>query len=350
MSRRSIRFLAVLATVGLIAVFAFVAYPYYWRSQSWNEIRTALDNRELKSGLELLERHLEYASDDLDARLAAAQTARRLDDFATADRHLKRFEADGGPRDVVILEKTLRQSQIGAIDGRAALRFCKEYPENPIVPFMLEAVTRGFLATVQPSRAEEAVSLWLDRKPTGAERSYALFLKGLACERQGKVPAAIESYRESISLKSDAHESWFALGQILTRESPGEAKTLFEKLQQTDYRPFEVKLGLARSLRQLGELDRAVELLEELNRLQPDSVAVMVELARVELDRGRLEYAESMLKNILGRVPNDRDALVQWSRCLRSLGRDAESQAVLEQLRKLDEELFRQQPTGSEKP
>ena len=77
---------------------------------------------------------------------------------------------------------------------------------------------------------------------------------------------------------------------------------------------------------------------------------MLVEAARIELDRGRPAAAEPALVRALELAPRHRDALVQLARCLRELGRDAEARARLDELRKLDDELFQKLQPGGPKP
>ncbi len=351
MTRRPPRRLAIAMALLALAGLAALGYPHLRRYRQWAAIQSARDARDLPVALERIEDLLQVNPDDADAHLAAAEVARRLDDFPAADRHLERYLQLGGLKDAAVLERTMRQSQSGNLSGaEGALRFCLDHPENPSVPLVIEALARGYLAAGQPRRAVEVADAWLKRNPGAAERAYALYLRALAQERQGNVPAAIDGYRESLAAKPDADECRLALAEILTRESPAEARPIYESLVAAGFRPARVRLGLAGCLRQLGELERAAELIEGLKRESPESAPVLVEAARIELDRGRPAAAEPQLARALELAPRHRDAIVQLSRCLRDLGRDAEASARLDELRKLDDELFQKLQPGGPKP
>ena len=225
------------------------------------------------------------------------------------------------------------------IETAGALKLCVEQPDNPSVPMMIEALTRGYLAADRPRLAEEATDVWLKRNPPPGDRAYALYLRGRAIERQGKIPDALATYRESLALRPRSPECALALAEVLSREAPPEALPLYERLRDEGYKPTEVALGTARCLRGLGELDRAAGLVAPLETAQPSNVAVLVEAAKIALDKLRPADAERRLRAALAIAPKHRDANVQLARCLRDLGRDADARAQSEVVRRLDAEL-----------
>jgi tetratricopeptide (TPR) repeat protein len=349
MSRRASYWLIFVSAILLPASVALILLPHERRARRLDSIRTALDARDLATAYDRLTDHLQREPDDRDAILDAARTARRLGEFDAADRHLKRYESLGGSKQEIELERLLRQSQSGSLAGAAgAFRFCADQPDHTSVPLMLEALTRGYLAAGQPMRAIESADLWLRRDPSAPERAYATHLRGRALEMQGNIPAAIDEYKLALELDPRSDDGRLALAEILSREEPAQARPLFEELQARPRRSIDARLGYARCLRQLGELARAAEIVAELKRERTDAVPLLVESARIALDRGRAADAEPDLVRALELAPRDRDAHVQIVRCLRDRGRDAEAAKWLERLTALDAELFRKlSPTGA---
>jgi tetratricopeptide (TPR) repeat protein len=315
------------------------------QSARTSAIRSALANRDLPLAQRLLDEHLRDREDDAEMHFLAAQTARRLDDFPAADRHLERYRVLGGDREALELERVLRRSQSGDLAGSSgALAFCTEHPENAAVPMMIEALTRGTIAANRPELAVTATDVWLKRNPPPGEKAYAQYLRGRGFELQAMIPDALALYREALALNPRLHEATFALAEVLASESPTEALPLYDRLREEGYRPTEVALGTARCRRQLGEPDRAAALVAPLVAEQPVNVAVLVEAAKIDLDRNNPAEAERHLKAAIGIAPKHRDANVQLARCLRDLGRDAEARVQLEVVRKIDEELDRKAP------
>ncbi len=305
-------------------------------------IQKALSERDLPAANRQLSDYLRDHDADADAHLLAAKTARRLDDFPTANKHLDRFrELDGNP-DEVELELMLRRSQSGDLTGAGgALKLCTEQPDNASVPLMIEALARGYLAAGRPDVAVTVTDVWLKHTLGPGDRAYALFLRGRGHELQAKIPDALANYREALDLNPKLSECALALADVLGSEFPLEALPLYDRLREEGYKPTQVTVGTARCLRQLGELDRAATLLAPVLAGRPESVPALVEAAKIELDRRRPAEAEVRLKSALALAPKYRDANVQYARCLHQLGRDAEAAEQLAKVQRLDDELFR---------
>jgi len=342
MPRRVKTGLAALLGLGLLISAGWFLSHQVRKSVRKSAIREALADRDLPLANRLLTEYLRHEDDDAGAHLLAAQTARRLDDFTLANRHLNRYRELGGDPEEFQMELVLRGCQSGNLSGASgAMRLCVEQPGNPSVPLMLEALTRGYLAANQPAAAVEATAVWLKRNPAPGERAYVLYLRGRGFELQAKIPDALACYRDALGIRPQLHECMFALAEVLRRESPTEALAYYEQLREAGYKPADVTVGTAGCLRQLGELDRASALIAPVVAEQPSNVAALVEAAKIDLDRLRPGDAELRLKRALQLAPKHRDANVQLVRCLRDLGRDTEAKEQSEKLRLLDEELFK---------
>ena len=337
--------------LGLLAGIAYFSLLPIRQNLRMRAIQQSLSERDLTTAQIQLEDYLRHDDTDVAAHLLAAQTARRIDDFPAAERHLNRYRELDGDKEMIELERTMRRSQSGDLTGATgAIQFCIRNPENPSVPFVIEAVTRGYLAGGQPKLAADATDVWLKRNPTGGERAYVLFLRGRSHEYRGEIPDALARYRESLTVNPKLRECTLALANVLVLESPLEALPLLERLRTDAYQPTEVTLGIARCYRQLGELDRAAAQLATLETDAPSNVAVLVEAAKLALDRRRPAEAEPRLQRAIALVPKHRDANVQLARCLRDLGREAEASAQLAKVQRIEDELSRPPPPPEKKP
>ena len=331
--------------LGLLAGIAYFSLLPLRQNLRMRAIQQSLSERDLVSAQIQLEDYLRNDDADAPAHLLAAQSARRIDDFPAAERHLNRYRELDGNREMIELERTMRRSQSGDLTGATgAVQFCIRNPENPSVPLVIEAVTRGYLAGGQPKLAADATDVWLKRNPTGGERAYVLFLRGRSHEYRGEIPDALARYRESLAANPKLRECTLALANVLVLESPLEALPLWERLRADAYLPTEVTLGIARCYSQLGELDRAAAQLATLETDAPSNVAVLVEAAKLALDRRRPAEAEPRLQRAIALAPKHRDANVQLARCLRDLGREAEASAQLAKVQRIEDELFRPPP------
>jgi tetratricopeptide (TPR) repeat protein len=342
MPRRVKTALAALLGLSLLISAGWFFSNHVRKSARKSAIRDALADRDLALADRLLTEYLRHEDDDAAAHLLAAQTARRLDDVTSANQHLNRYRELGGDPEGYQMELVLRGCQSGNLSGASgAMKFCIEQPNNPAVPLMLEALTRGYLAANRPAAAVEVTDVWLKRNPAPGERAYVLYLRGRGFELQAKIPDAVACYRDALGIRPQLHECTFALAEVLRRESPTEALSYYEQLREAGYKPADVTVGTAGCLRQLGELDRASALIAPMVAEQPSNVTALVEAAKVDLDRLRPGDAEPRLKRALQLAPKHRDALAQLVRCLRALGRDTEAKEQSEKLRLLDEELFK---------
>src|SRR5262245_938257 len=99
MSRRVRTGLVILLGLGLLIPAGWLFSKQVRKSARKSAIRNALADRDLALADRLLTEHLRHEDDDAEAHLQAAQTARRLDDFASANRHRNRSRELGGEPD-----------------------------------------------------------------------------------------------------------------------------------------------------------------------------------------------------------------------------------------------------------
>jgi tetratricopeptide (TPR) repeat protein len=344
MSQRGKVAVAVVVGLTVLGLVRFLTSQTLRQSER-SAIRDALAERDLPRARDLIDEFLRDRDDDAEMHFLAAQTARRLDDFPSADRHLDRYRHLNGNPDEAALERILQRAQSGDLRGAdGVIKICFEQPEHPAATPIIEALVRGYLAAGRQDIAIVVAEVWLKRNPAPADRAYANYLRGNGLALQSRFPEALGHYREALALNPRLHEAAFALAEVLASESPTEALPLYDRLREEGYRPTEVALGTARCRRQLGEPDRAAALVAPLVAEQPVNVAVLVEAAKIDLDRNNPAEAERHLKAAIGIAPKHRDANVQLARCLRDLGRDAEARVQLEVVRKIDEELDRKAP------
>ncbi|MDB5307275.1 MAG: tetratricopeptide repeat protein [Gemmataceae bacterium] len=338
---RAVKALLFLALVVGVPLWLFLSPPG-GGPDHLTAARDAIGRRDFATARRELDTHLGNNPRDLDAHLLAAQTARRADDGPAAEGHLQQYLDLGGDPDAVALERTLRRSQEGdSSGGGGALKFCTDNPDHPAVPFMLEALARGLLATGRPGQALTCLDLWLARSPPPADRVQALEWRGRALEGMGRAPEAAEDYRRALAIDPGHAEARLRLAGFLTRDDPREALAHYERLERDAPGRPEVLLGLARCRRQLGDHEAAGRILAGLTAARPDDVDVLTEAGALAVDRGRPAEAEGLLRKAVALAPDRRDPNLQLARCLHDLGKEAEAWEVSAKVKKLEEELLR---------
>lgn len=303
----------------------------------------ALDRRDFPAARRELDAHLARSPTDADALLLAARTARRADDPAAADEYLRRFLDAGGTAEEAALEREMQRSQAGEVaNAGAVMKFCTDHPDEPTVPYMLEALVRGLMRTGQLRTAFAAVDAWLARPLPPGDKDQGLFWRGQILEAVNRHAEAAAEYRKVLDLDPDHAEARFRLAEYLRTNDPPAALPLLQGLDGATPGRFEVRFALAQCRRQLGDLKEADALLAPLLAERPDDPAVLTEAGALALDRGQPAAAEPLLRKAVARDPNEREAHIQLARCLEETARPAEAREHRDRATKIEEDRKRQ--------
>jgi tetratricopeptide (TPR) repeat protein len=327
----------------LVAVLAGIALGLYLLSPrhavSMTEARAAIARRDFADARRILDEHLARNPADNDARFLAARTARRSGDPAAGERHIDMYLKAGGDSEQGGLERGLQLVQAGDVSIAGGLyAFCTKHPEKPEVPFILEALAQGFLASSRPAEAVLCLDKWLESPLSPADRAQGLVWRGQALDRLDQTREAIEDYRQAIELAPGNRDARLQLATILSDSEPLPALEMFAQLDRETPGLPEVRLGMARCRRQLGEMDEAAALLSPLLVERRDNVAVVIEAAKLALDRGRPAEAEPLLRHAIELAATNRVAVAQLARCLKDLGKDAEADHMQAKLKQMNED------------
>ncbi|HJZ56340.1 MAG TPA: tetratricopeptide repeat protein [Gemmataceae bacterium] len=339
---RVVKLVLLLALAVGIPLGLYYAAPRSEQPDHLAAARSAIERRDFATARRELDEHLTHNPRDSAAELLAAQTARRADDGPAADEHLRRYLELGGDPEQAALEREMRRSQEGDVSSAdSVLRFCDEHPDHPAVPFMLEALARGLMKAGRLGRATKCLDRWLALPLSPGDRAEGFFWRGQILESLNWSADAAEEYRRALAIDPAHAEARFRLAERLTEFDPREALAHYERLDRdTPGRP-EVRLGLARCRRQLGDLDAAGQLLAPLLSERPNDPAVLTEAAVLALDRGRPADAEGLLRRAVALDPRHRDAHAQLARCYQELGREDEAREFREKSKRLEEDARR---------
>src|SRR5262249_42876348 len=103
----------------------------------------------------------------------------------------------------------------------------------------------------------------------------------------------------------------------------------------------EVRLGLARCHRRLGDQQGALRLLDALLAEAPGNGEALWERGQVDLDQDRPAEAEPWLRKAVAALPYDRRVAYMLSRCLLELDRRDEVAAVNARVAEIDADVRR---------
>jgi tetratricopeptide (TPR) repeat protein len=300
----------------------------------------AAGRRDFVAARDHLDRYLASGPADPGAYLLAARVARRTGDAAAVSDHLRRYGELGGDRDGPARERPLTRIEAGDPAGSGRVyEFCTTNPGHPAAASAFESLTIGMRKIGQPDRALSCAKEWLRVATTPADRAEAHVGRGLALAMKGLGAEAGQEYRLALAEDPNSADARFHLAEFLTRDEPAEALALFRGLDaERPDRP-EVRLGMAKAHRQLGNHAAAAEVLAPLLAARPDDSDVISEAGTLALDRGRADEAEDLLRRAVSKAPERRTPNVQLLRCLQERGKTAEADAQRARVKQIDDEI-----------
>src|SRR5262249_10870034 len=232
------------------------------------DAEAALDQRDFRLASSRLEEYLQSCPDDLAVRLLAAQAARRQGHFDAARDHLTFYQDHKGPPEVALREMHLLATQgYDAPDAEPLIAACLSPSPAPDADLVLEAAIEHRLKLLERERdsgkslvegpfvkaraqAEQAITLWLERRPGPADQVQGLVWRGklnLLIDRR----AALADFRRATELAPDHFDARVNLAATLLEYDVGEAAEHLELLHARDPRNPQVSMLLARARRGL---------------------------------------------------------------------------------------------------
>jgi tetratricopeptide (TPR) repeat protein len=289
------------------------------------QARTALASRDYPLALEKAQAYLRWMSTDAQAHLLAARAARKQDLLDQAAEHLRQCRRAGGADRLIDLEFALIDVQRGKSGPVRSLRATAESDaENG--PEILEVLTQFYLDTYLLQDARRCLDRYLEYRP---DDLLALLTRARVFERLQYYPEALRDYRQAVAAHPESVPARLGMAQmLLISGTPGEAREQFAHLVETNQADRAARLGLARSLRLLGQHDEAIALLDALLRESADDGEALRERGQVDMDRGDPAGAEPRLQAASRLLPHDRETFHALAQCLRRLGRTKEAETA----------------------
>ncbi|HND51087.1 MAG TPA: tetratricopeptide repeat protein [Pirellulaceae bacterium] len=334
------------------ALLALTAAGVVWGRTVWS----AKLNHAARQALSL--RHWDEAERALSTarslRIGSAETdflwgrlQRRLGRADEARVALVAARRRGWPADQIVREERLIEAQSSSL--RRAYEYLGELLSNPGEdgPEIYDVyATRFVRSRVLPRRAFELLLRWSTERPSDARPRR---LTGELCLLVQDWARAETELRQAIELNPRERRAALLLGQLLLdRQSPAEAAEWFERAAEKDVPNSGTKPAaegatqakdesaadsetrktaltlLAKCRRELGQLDEA--------RAAAEDAGSATELARLDLEAGRVEQAVARLEAARDRSADDldfRSALAEaWQRAGRTAEARAEREAV----------------------
>jgi tetratricopeptide (TPR) repeat protein len=330
----------VVTTAVLVAVAAIgAAAVYYYHTEAvLHDAEQALERHDNDAARQLLARYLQARPNAGRGHFLAARAARRVQRYDEAEEHLLACQRLGYDPDAISLERTMSDVQRGNLRAEKPL-WARVEADDPQALAILEVLIQEYIDSYRLGRALDALKLYLDKRPNDVQ---AMLGRAYVFERLLYFGQATDDYRRAVAVApdNDAARQRFA-ESLLIVGPPSEALRQFETLRGRCGDTPAVVLGLAKSRRQLGQTEKAKQLLNALLKDQPQNAAALVERGKVALEQEQFEEAESFLRRGVELAPHDREAHHNLSVALRQEGRGEEAAKEIARVQEIDADLRR---------
>jgi tetratricopeptide (TPR) repeat protein len=268
-----------------------------------------------------------------DVHLLAARAARLTGDYPAAETHLKTCtRLNRGATEASQLEYLLMRAQTGEEDEVAAALFNyvdHEYHESPLI---LQTLARAYMHRLRYGPAYACINRWAKLQPDSAKPYH---WKGWVLERLNNPRAAMQDYERALELDPELVPVRLRVAEMLLEDShPVKAAPHLERLHRQFPGQADVmaRLGQCRFLQ--GQSTEARKLMEAAVGELPDDSALLVHLAKLELQEDRPARAEEWLRKALKADPSDPEAQFTLATCLQHQGRRREADEALARYKK----------------
>jgi tetratricopeptide (TPR) repeat protein len=328
-----------LAVAGLVLAASAAAAGGYVRHQ-WHAALQDLAADRPAEARERLAVCLFVWPNDPEVHRLAARAARLSGDVKAAEDHLKRcLKLPGGRTEAVQLENLLLRVQTGEADELFPILeqwVERKHPESPLI---LETLARAFIHRLRYKPALACLSKWNEIRPDTAR---VLQWRGWVYERLNNHKAATEDYHKALKLDPDLLAVRLRVATMLLEDKRApEAVPHMERLyrQAPDKPEVQAGLGLCRFYQNRPQ--EARRLMEAAVVHLPQDPALLVHLAKLDLDDGKGVEAERRLRAVLKTDPSDTEALYNLASALRLQRRTAEADGALKDFNRAKEKVDR---------
>jgi predicted Zn-dependent protease len=322
----------------LLAMAVLLSRPL----RAWQHLyaaRQALAHYHQEEARVHLEACLELWPEQGEALLLMARAARRAEAFSEAEEYLERYRQRHGQTLPLLHEEVLYTAARGEPDR--VVHYCQKWAQEDVqaAPLVWEALVQGYFRRYRLAEGYEVLQTWLAQQPDNPQA--LLFLAGLYVWLRQQ-PQALDTYRRILALDAEQDTARLRLARILLEENqPAEALPHLQRLMQRSAAQPLAGVLLARCQEALGQPEEAERLRETLLAQYPRFGPALGDRGRQALQQGRLQEAETWLRQALAAEPHDLSVRYQLVQCLFQRGQKAAAQAELQRLKKQEADLQR---------
>jgi len=327
-----------LACLAMLGVAGWLVWPQAMGWYHGRAAQKAFDQQDFAAAYDHLAAGLRMSPDSASIHLAAARAARKLGFLNDAEEHLRtcqRLEPEMSPE--TTLELTLLQITRSPMTSAQEkyLQDCLRHGcPDPLD--LLEALTDQYLRRSRYVEAAPLLDAWLERRPDEVE---ALVRRGWVSDHLFDFAGTHACYEKALARAPERDGIRLRLAEILLLNNrASEARTHLEMLRRKSTAPG-VIVAYARCLDQLGEIDEAGRLLDELLTRYPEHAQALSERGKVALDKREPDRAEVYLRKALKLAPKDRQIVYYMTQSLEQQNKPAEARKYSEMLKQIDADI-----------
>lgn len=340
--------LVVVGLLLLIGLGVGSAGVWLWGRHHFRAAERALAEHRLPQARQHIQKCLQVWPDSFFAHFLAARAARRALHFKEAEHHLDQCKRLKGKSDLLHRERLLLQVQKGEVDTHEAYFRKLVEEDHPDSALILEAFTEGYLRLYRIPEADYCLWLWEQRQP---DNLFIYLFRGWIKERIPNYQEAAAAYRRAVELNPDYDEARLRYANaLLETNQVAEAIVHLEHLRRRQPGDPTVLTRLARCRNTMGDSTAARQLLEEVLAAFPGHPPALVLRGQIDLQEGRAEEAERVLRKCLDLAPYDREANYAYYLCLQQLpGKQAEAEAQRVRFQRIEADLKQMHEIVSQK-
>ncbi len=154
----------------------------------------------------------------------------------------------------------------------------------------------------------EATRLLDDLLKKEPKNAKVLHHRGVVELNQRLYPAAVSWFKKAVEADPKSFETWFLLGEIAAREGRlKDAEDAFQKAVAIKQDVFAL-VNLGDVLRRQGQPKKALEIYEKVIKLDSNVLEAKINLAEAQLDLGRIDDATVLINEVLTANPSNGQA------------------------------------------
>lgn len=252
----------------------------------------------------------------------AATVARRQENFDQVERHLRQAHQLGWPVNELEYQQSLAHAQTGQfrkVDGQWAELFRNAGSDGPEI---CEAYVKFALARFRLAEAATVIESWKADFPDDAG---PWLVEGTLNSVLLRWADAEARFRQALELDSDLTEARRKLATALIKQLKFDQAEHQLRIVADTHATADVYADLAHCMAQQGQLDDALQVLQQALQNEPKNVRLLAEYGQLKLMQKDSQAAIDALSQVVAQQPENTEVRYSLAQALRNLGREEQA-------------------------